>query len=238
MPARSPRSWLKQLPTQNCKTELEGIIGDTGSGFVLWSMQMRVLFLEFDGVLHPMSATARFAPVAPLKYRIQEAWLFRWAWILEELLDAHPDVGIIAHSNWRMLATDEELQSFLGPLAHRFIGSTPHGKRWKSIAQVVENNHLRNFAVLDPLPASFPGGLPQMIVCATLRCLTQSQPQNQTTNHNRTKTIRKQACKLILSAVNCCIGCTIRYRRAPGGGGPGPGGAGGAPGGAGRRRDV
>src|SRR3569833_4609748 len=151
MPARSPRSWLKQLPTQNCKTELEGIIGDTGSGIVLWSMQMRVLFLEFDGVLHPMSATARFAPVAPLKYRIQEAWLFRWAWILEELLDAHPDVGIIAHSNWRMLATDEELQSFLGPLAHRFFGCSLFGLRWFCFVLVVVFFFLCYFAVHAPL---------------------------------------------------------------------------------------
>lgn len=126
---------------------------------------MRVLFLEFDGVLHPKSALARFAPVAPLKPKIQEAWLFRWAWILEELLEPHPDVGILVHSSWRMLATDDELQSFLGPLASRFAGSTPHGKRWESIAQVVEGNRLRDFIILDSLPASFPAELPQLIAC-------------------------------------------------------------------------
>src|SRR3569832_1179641 len=214
MPARSPRSWLKQLFLLNCKTELEGIIGDTGSGFVLWSMQMRVLFLEFDGVLHPMSATARFAPVAPLFFRIQEAWLFRWAWILEELLDAHPDVGIIAHSNWRMLATDEELQSFLGPLAHRFIGSTPHGKRWKSIAQVVENNHLRNFAVLDPLPASFPGGLPQLNIYKPEAGL-------------QAYTVRRQLLHWLHDPVSAGAG---RGGAGPGGGGGGAGGGGAAAG--------
>lgn len=126
---------------------------------------MRVLFLEFDGVLHPMSASVRFAPVAPLKRRIQEAWLFRWAWILDELLEPYPDVSIVVHSNWRMLASDEELQSFLGPLALRFAGSTPRGKRWDSIAQVIQDNRLRDFKILDPLPECFPSALPQLIAC-------------------------------------------------------------------------
>jgi hypothetical protein len=126
---------------------------------------MRVLFLGFDGVLHPLSATSRFAPAMPLKRAVQDAWLFRWAWILDELLDGHPDVGIVVHSNWRLLAPDDELQSFLGALAPRFAGSTPHGKRWESIARVVEDNRLRDYKILDALPAAFPPGLPELIAC-------------------------------------------------------------------------
>jgi len=126
---------------------------------------MRVLFLEFDGVLHPFSATARFAPVAPLKRAVQDAWLFRWAWILDDLLDGHPDVGIVVHSNWRLLAPDDELQSFLGPLAPRFAGTTAPGPRWDSIARVVQENHLHDFKILDALPHAFPPGLPELIIC-------------------------------------------------------------------------
>jgi HAD domain in Swiss Army Knife RNA repair proteins len=126
---------------------------------------MRVLFLEFDGVLHPASATSRFFPANPLKRSVQQAWLFRWAWILDELLSPHDDVGIIVHSNWRLIAPDDELQSFLGPLSRRFIGSTPRAERWESIARVVESNRLRNFRILDAIPAAFPPEVLQLIAC-------------------------------------------------------------------------
>jgi hypothetical protein len=126
---------------------------------------MRVIFLEFDGVLHPASAVSRFAPIPPLQRTAQRAWLFRWAWILDELLESDSDVRIIVHSNWRLLAADDELQSLLGPLARRFIGSTPRAPRWDSISQVVEQNRLRDFRILDALPAAFPPGLAQLIAC-------------------------------------------------------------------------
>ena len=126
---------------------------------------MRVIFLAFDGVLHPVSAVSRFVPAPPLKREVQRAWLFRWAWILDELLDAHPDVGIVVHSNWRLLATDEELQSFMGPLARRFKGSTPRIARWNSIALVAEQNRLHDFRILDALPQAFPANLAELITC-------------------------------------------------------------------------
>ncbi|TFV95216.1 hypothetical protein E4K72_18125 [Oxalobacteraceae bacterium OM1] len=126
---------------------------------------MRILFLEFDGVLHPASAAARFTMARPLKRSIQDAWLFRWAWILDELLESHPDVGIVTHSNWRYLAPDDELQSFLGPVARRFVGSAPRGERWVSIARVVRESELREYRILDPLPGAFPNGTEELIVC-------------------------------------------------------------------------
>ncbi|WP_019140460.1 HAD domain-containing protein [Noviherbaspirillum massiliense] len=126
---------------------------------------MRVIFLEFDGVLHPASAASRFVPARPLKRAVQQAWLFRWAWILDELLEAHADVGIVVHSNWRMLAADEELQSFLGPLGRRFLGSTPRGSKWEGVSHVVQHNQLRHYRILDHAPQAFPAGLPELIAC-------------------------------------------------------------------------
>jgi hypothetical protein len=135
-------------------------IGKTASAQI-----MRVIFLAFDGVLHPASAVFRVAPVAPLKRTVQGAWLFRWAWVLDELLEPHADVGIVVHSNWRFLARDDELQSFLGPLSRRFIGSTPRAQRWDSISSVVQLNGLRDFRILDALPKSFPPGVTELIAC-------------------------------------------------------------------------
>lgn len=129
---------------------------------------MRILFLECDGVLHPARATSRFVKSVPLKQAVQNAWLFRWAWILEELLNGQPDIGIVLHSNWRYLATDQELQSFLGPLARRFVGTaplTPSGKRWESIQEIISVNQLRDYRILDCLSSAFPKALPELILC-------------------------------------------------------------------------
>lgn len=126
---------------------------------------MRVVFLAFDGVLHPVSATSRFAPVVPLRNAVQRAWLFRWAWILDELLVDHPEVEIVVHSNWRLMVLEDELQSMMGPLARRFIGCTPRAPRWDSIAHVVQDNRLHDYRILDALPRAFPLGLPELIAC-------------------------------------------------------------------------
>ena len=126
---------------------------------------LRVIFLDFDGVLHPVSALSKFEPSVPIRQAILRATLFRWAWILDEMLEAHPEVGIVVHSNWRLIARDEELQSFLGPLARRFAGSTPHLPSWPGIRQVVQQNHLRDFRILDDRPMAFPSNLPELIAC-------------------------------------------------------------------------
>lgn len=139
---------------------------------------MRILFLEFDGVLHPASAAARFTLAKPLKRSVQQAWLFRWAWILDELLGPHPDVGLIAHSNWRYIAPDDELRSFLGPVARRYLGSTPRAQRWDSIARVVQANQLRDYRILDPLPSAFPQDAAGLITCDPEAGLLDSKVQD------------------------------------------------------------
>lgn len=126
---------------------------------------MRVLFLEFDGVLHPASATRQFLPRSPLRRDVLALWLFRWAWILDELLSPHPDVGIVAHSNWRLFVPGDELKSVLGPLSRRFLGTTPRGAKWESIDAVASMNDLRDYRVLDAWPDAFPSGAPELIIC-------------------------------------------------------------------------
>lgn len=126
---------------------------------------MRVLFLEFDGVLHPASTAHRFVPGGSLRQGVLALWLFRWAWILDELLLPHPEVGIIAHSNWRLFASDDELKSVLGPLARRFIGTTPHGAKWDSIQTVTDVNEVHDYRILDAWRDGFPPNIPKLIVC-------------------------------------------------------------------------
>jgi hypothetical protein len=140
---------------------------------------MRVLFLEFDGVLHPASAAHRFTPGNSLRQGVLALWLFRWAWILDELLLPHPEVRIVAHSNWRLFASDEELKSVLGPLARRFVGTTPHGAKWDSILTVARLNELHDYRILDAWPDVFPSNIPELIVCDTEAGLQDLRVQSQ-----------------------------------------------------------
>src|ERR1039457_7121817 len=126
---------------------------------------MRIIFTDFKGIFHPNSAIARFQPLQPLQREVNRLWLFRWAWILADLIEKQPDVGIVVHSNWRYLATGVELQSFLGPLAPRYVGSTKGSReRWDSIAMTVEQNRLRNYLILDALPTAYPANVNQLLV--------------------------------------------------------------------------
>jgi hypothetical protein len=128
-------------------------------------MGMRVIFLEVDGVLHPASAAIRFSLAGSAKANAQELWLFRWAWILEDLLAPHPDVGLIIHSGWRLFLPENELQSLLGPVARRYVGSTPRGARWDSIAHVLAASDIDDYLVLDVFANEYPAGLEQLVVC-------------------------------------------------------------------------
>jgi hypothetical protein len=126
---------------------------------------MRILFLEFDGVLHPASATSRILPYGGLKSSVQRAWLFRWAWILDDMLLRHPDVGIVVHSHWKDMAAQTQLQSMLGPVGRRMVGVTPDLERWQGIAATAEINHLRNYRILDTRTQAYPPRLAELIVC-------------------------------------------------------------------------
>ena len=126
---------------------------------------MRILFLEFDGVLHPASATSRISPYGPLKSAVQRAWLCRWAWILDDMLVRHPDVGIVVHSHWKGMAAQAQLQSMMGPVGRRMVGVTPGGERWAGIAAIADINHLRNYRILDCRADAYPPRLAELIRC-------------------------------------------------------------------------
>lgn len=69
---------------------------------------MRLVFLDFDGVLHP---------VEPASLGLTQ---FCWLHILSQLLVGHDDVRLIVHSTWRYEYKDAELRAFLGPLGNRW----------------------------------------------------------------------------------------------------------------------
>lgn len=98
---------------------------------------MRLLFLDFDGVLHP----------APLP---SGAVHFCWLHILADLLCPHVDVRILVHSTWRYDHTDSELRALLGPIGERFVGAAPRGPRHEAIRWVLsQNSGVTSHCILD-----------------------------------------------------------------------------------------
>lgn len=81
----------------------------------------RLLFLDFDGVLHP--AVTKPGQCLP----------FEWLPELTALLSEAPDVGIAIHSSWAERYSLDELSDFLGPLGCRLIGAVNPGPKASSI---------------------------------------------------------------------------------------------------------
>jgi hypothetical protein len=126
---------------------------------------MRTRFLDFDGVLHPLTDTHWFELRLPLAKTIARGRLFRWTWPLAELLEDHPEVQIIVHSSWRNFMRDPALKALLGPLEGRYAGATPRVDRWNSIQHVIAEKQLQNYCILDDRASEFPADLPELILC-------------------------------------------------------------------------
>jgi len=79
-----------------------------------------ILFLDFDGVLHPL-----FVPVGPRRGRAYEGPTLIHADLLSELLAPHlGDTEIVIASNWaRRLSSQEICQLLPRPLSDRVTGS-------------------------------------------------------------------------------------------------------------------
>jgi hypothetical protein len=125
---------------------------------------MKILFVDFDGVLHPLSAAEGLNPELSISEVAQQPGMFCWATQLAELLGEN-DVGIIVHSSWRLMCDDNDLRKLLGPLAPYFLGSTPRAQRFESIQWLVHANQLTDYRILDDMSEAFPTGLPELILC-------------------------------------------------------------------------
>lgn len=123
----------------------------------------RVLFLDFDGVLHPGPpplGRGEEQPFIATKH-------FGWLPALLRTLAPHPDVKVVVHSTWRLAYDEAELWEILSDLGGRYLGATPAGERYASILQWLEANPgVTSYRILDDEPDEFPQPLPeQLIVC-------------------------------------------------------------------------
>lgn len=130
---------------------------------------MRLVFLDFDGVLHP-------APTKP-----GASLPFEWVAQLTALLSQAPDVGIAVHSSWAQRFELEHLRDFLGPLGSRVVGRVEPGFKASSILHFLQlKPDVTCWIVLDDdgreFPPSFPG---RVIVCDPARGISDLAVQEQ-----------------------------------------------------------
>jgi hypothetical protein len=148
---------------------------------------MRVLFLEFDGCVHPPGLLDRQDAChgdddgwcRPFGYSVPLD-LFSWLPILMEMLEQHPDVFIVVHSNWRETFPAAEIGDMLGDLGNRYLGVAPPGPKWPAITAWLAKNSATTWRILDDAPHEFPDPPPlELIVCHPLEGLSAEYAQAQ-----------------------------------------------------------
>ncbi|MEG0936415.1 HAD domain-containing protein [Comamonas sp.] len=128
--------------------------------------QTRVVFLDFDGVLHPPKAIAGAQP--PLTpAQIQQGWsgTFVHLHVLQKLLEGHPEIAVLVSSSWRSYLNAEELKELLNPISPWFAGAVRKGNRDEAIKEWLEQHSIQDYVILDDVAKFFPGVWPRLILC-------------------------------------------------------------------------
>ena len=143
-----------------------------------------ILFLDFDGVLHPNN---------------QPDLLFVWVPRLAMWLDAWPEVDVVIASSWRVAYSQNEMLEMLGPvIASRVVGCTPWVRQERDdnvypAAKTTVLTHERQVEVeawmasswdperawvaLDDMPYLFEADCGRLVVCAGRRGISRENVQ-------------------------------------------------------------
>lgn len=116
----------------------------------------KILFLDFDGVLHAVSGPGPEVPQ------------FVWLPILTSLIAGHDDLRIVIHASYRRTSPADVLREELGFGKDLCLGVTnPRLERWASIQDWVKGRPwVESFRVLDDQAWEFPNPLPaEIILC-------------------------------------------------------------------------
>ncbi|SEK13432.1 hypothetical protein SAMN05444746_11215 [Variovorax sp. OK212] len=136
-----------------------------------------LLFLDVDGVLHPVGADYSFS-----------SRFFSHLPRLEELLREFRSVDIVISSDWRLAESIEQLQQYFSDdIRHRIIGATPqidpsvvvrHRRQLEIQAWLYGNgSHDAEWVALDDWPGSFEAGFARLVLTDPQRAFDQDSFQ-------------------------------------------------------------
>ena len=117
---------------------------------------MRIVFLDFDGVLH-----ANAGPPATMRE-------FVWLPILLDLISGQADIGIVVHASARQHTSPDFLMHRLGLAPPLWQGTTdPTLARWPSIQRwLATHPETTSCRILDDAASEFPTPAPaELILC-------------------------------------------------------------------------
>ena len=149
---------------------------------MLKTHQTRILFLDFDGVLHPLGAIAGAkAPQTPAQIRAGWPQTFEHLPVLASMLTGHENVGVVVSSSWRHYLKEPELAELLESIDLYFAGAVRYGPRDEAIRAYVQEHAIEDFAILDDVQKFFPGDWPQLILCNSALGISDSSVQQKLT---------------------------------------------------------
>jgi hypothetical protein len=132
----------------------------------------RVLFLDFDGVLHPAAQHPNAGCAGGGEEWPLRPGLFAHTHLLAQILKEAPDIVLMTHSIRRLKETDQQLRTLLGPLVPRFVGATDRTlDADASILRAIEKRGLTplEYRVLDGEPTSLQELNDNVIRCDSTR---------------------------------------------------------------------
>lgn len=151
-------------------------MGDSGCDLVHEGSSRHVLFVDYDGVLHRLSALrTRRGIVSSAPQTIQ---LFEYAPVLEEALEPYPDVEIVLSTSWvPTLGFDRAKNALpIGSLRGRVTGATFHSKyhdawswpivgRGVQVLRYVRVHRLRHWVAIDDQGDDFDDHDEHLVKC-------------------------------------------------------------------------
>jgi hypothetical protein len=136
-----------------------------------------LLFLDIDGVLHPVGGDYSFS-----------SRFFSHLPPLEELLREFTSVDVVISSDWRLAESIEQLQRyFSADIQHRIIGATPQidpsvissNRRQLEIQAWLDGNGRSDaeWVALDDWPSSFEPGFARLVLTNPTRAFDHDSSQ-------------------------------------------------------------
>ena len=131
-------------------------------------MSLKVIFLDFDGVLHATLGSA------------EEMRQFVWLPILKGLIEGRDDVRVVIHASYRRNSPEDFLRERLGFDKDLCLGVTnPRLARWPSIQGWIKDRQwIESYRILDDQAGEFPEPAPaELILCDGRRGLSDEKVQ-------------------------------------------------------------